>query len=142
MATCRYCGKWAGFFSEYHEACLHASFNESEKNRKIAAKPILPQPVNRGVEPIAPNPTAVGSIGFERIIGQKTVIAQLRRVSELCRSRSEVADHILLVGPDGIGKRTVALAFAEEIATTVRSLDATTVKKVGDVTVAEQYQLC
>ena len=36
MATCIYCGKKAGFFSKYHEAC----FSEAEKNRNLGVNVI------------------------------------------------------------------------------------------------------
>lgn len=52
--------------------------------------------------------------GFARIVGQEDVIRRLRSFADLYRSRTQFPGHVLLVGPDGHGKRSIAHAFAEE----------------------------
>jgi Holliday junction resolvasome RuvABC ATP-dependent DNA helicase subunit len=52
-------------------------------------------------------------LGFDELIGQAQAIRQLCEFGQLYASKNQVADHILLVGAEGMGKRTLARAFAE-----------------------------
>src|ERR1700693_2049175 len=122
MATCRYCGKKAGFFSEYHKACLQASLSEAGKNRKIDVKAAPPEPI------------VVAPRGFRRIVGQQNVLNKLGCNFLFCMRRGAAADHMLLVGPDGMGKRTLAYAFAEEMTAKIKEIDAKKMERLGDLT--------
>jgi Holliday junction resolvasome RuvABC ATP-dependent DNA helicase subunit/putative sterol carrier protein len=52
--------------------------------------------------------------GLMRIVGQQEVLGRLRAFADLYGKRGLVPGHVLLVGPDGYGKRSIAHAFAEE----------------------------
>jgi holliday junction DNA helicase RuvB len=53
--------------------------------------------------------------GFWPIVGQQNIINRLQATCEFCRNRARVAEHILLIGPDGMGKRTIAYAFGHKL---------------------------
>lgn len=61
--------------------------------------------------------------GLESIIGQRRVIDKLRSLSTLSTNHGRLPGHVLLVGPDGAGKRTTAREFAAEIGSTIKEMD-------------------
>jgi Holliday junction resolvasome RuvABC ATP-dependent DNA helicase subunit len=71
---------------------------------------------------------------FSQIIEQKNAVSRLTSVCEFFRSKNAASDHILLVGPDGSGRRAIAQAFAGEMAVSIKELDAANLEKVGDLT--------
>ncbi|MFI5396791.1 MAG: restriction endonuclease [Candidatus Binatia bacterium] len=71
--------------------------------------------------------------GFARIVGQQDVVRRLRAFAELYRSKGMVPGHVLLVGPDGHGKRSMARAFAEEYGCSFRELPSGLPMRPGDV---------
>ena len=62
--------------------------------------------------------------GFARIGGQSEVLARLKALGEFYTSKKEPPPHILLVGQEGMGKRTIAHAFAEEYGLEFHALEA------------------
>jgi Holliday junction resolvasome RuvABC ATP-dependent DNA helicase subunit len=71
--------------------------------------------------------------GFARIVGQQDVVRRLRAFAELYRSKDLAPGHVLLVGPDGHGKRSIARVFAEEYGVNVRELATAAGTRPGDV---------
>jgi Holliday junction DNA helicase RuvB P-loop domain/Restriction endonuclease len=49
------------------------------------------------------------------IVGQEAIVKRLRGLVEFSRARRTPIDHIALTGPPGSGKRTIALALAQEL---------------------------
>lgn len=66
-------------------------------------------------------------------IGQKRVCEQLSLVLEAARGRGSAADHILLSGPPGLGKTTLAYIIATEMNAPLRITSGPTLQRAGDL---------
>lgn len=73
-------------------------------------------------------------MGLEQIVGQERLVTRLRQVTDHFRQRGEAPDHILLVGPSGMGQTLVASAFAAELNARTKKCDADSLEKKGDLT--------
>jgi Holliday junction DNA helicase RuvB len=66
-------------------------------------------------------------------IGQQQARANLSVFIEAARSRNEALDHVLLVGPPGLGKTTMAQIVARELGVNFRSTSGPVIAKAGDL---------
>jgi Holliday junction DNA helicase RuvB len=66
-------------------------------------------------------------------IGQKRVRDQIDVLLTAARHRKSPADHILLSGPPGLGKTTLALILASEMATPIRLTSGPAITHAGDL---------
>lgn len=66
-------------------------------------------------------------------VGQKRVRQQLSLVLEASRLRGRSADHILLSGPPGLGKTTLAMIVAEEMGAPLRISSGPAIQHSGDL---------
>src|ERR1051325_3334972 len=67
-------------------------------------------------------------------IGQSKVKENLAVAIEAARSRGEALDHVLLYGPPGLGKTTLATIIANELAVTFQQTSGPTLQIKGDLT--------
>src|SRR5215207_8154405 len=67
------------------------------------------------------------------VIGQHRVREQLALVLEAARSRGRTPDHVLLSGPPGLGKTTLAMIIAAEMASPLRLTSGPAITHAGDL---------
>src|SRR5213082_2614356 len=67
-------------------------------------------------------------------IGQSKVKENLAVAIEATRSRGEALDHVLLYGPPGLGKTTLATIIANELGVAFQQTSGTTLQIKGDLT--------
>lgn len=66
-------------------------------------------------------------------IGQKKVCEQLQIFIAAARARGEALDHVLIVGPPGLGKTTLAHVIAAEMGVSVRQTSGPVIERSGDL---------
>ena len=66
-------------------------------------------------------------------IGQERVVENLRICIEAAQSRGESLDHILLYGPPGLGKTTLAYVVGAEMGVNVKTTSGPVVERPGDL---------
>ena len=70
---------------------------------------------------------------LSEFIGQEQARANLRVFVEAARSRAEALDHVLFVGPPGLGKTTLAQIVARELGVGFRATSGPVIAKAGDL---------
>jgi len=66
-------------------------------------------------------------------IGQEKARANLKIFIDAARARNEALDHVLFVGPPGLGKTTLAQIVARELGVNFRSTSGPVIAKAGDL---------
>jgi holliday junction DNA helicase RuvB len=66
-------------------------------------------------------------------VGQERVKEQISIALEAARSRGEALDHLLLIGPPGLGKTSLAYIVREELGVGLRSVAGPALERKGDV---------
>jgi len=70
---------------------------------------------------------------FDEFVGQKRVKEQLEIALEAARTRGEALDHVLLVGPPGLGKTSLAYILREELGVGIRTVAGPALERKGDL---------
>jgi len=70
---------------------------------------------------------------LSEFIGQEKACANLKVFIEAARARKEALDHVLLVGPPGLGKTTLAQIVARELGVNFRATSGPVIAKAGDL---------
>jgi len=70
---------------------------------------------------------------FDEYLGQREVKASLAVLLEAARRRGEAADHVLLHGPPGLGKTTLATIIARELGVNIRYTSGPAIERAGDM---------
>jgi Holliday junction DNA helicase RuvB len=70
---------------------------------------------------------------LDEFIGQDRVREQLGLVLEAARRRERVPDHVLLSGPPGLGKTTLAMIIAAELQAPLRVTSGPAIQHAGDL---------
>jgi holliday junction DNA helicase RuvB len=96
-----------------------------ETDRLIAAAPENPQEeaLERALRPKA----------LDEYVGQEKARAQLEIFINAARGRSEALDHVLLFGPPGLGKTTLAHIIAREMGVNMRQTSGPVLERAGDL---------
>lgn len=70
---------------------------------------------------------------FDEYVGQERLKINLRLAIEAAKKRGEPLDHILLYGPPGLGKTTMATVIAHEMGAAIRITSGPAIEKAGDL---------
>src|SRR5712692_9829577 len=85
------------------------------------------------VEEDAPYEAGLRPRVLDDYIGQDRVRENLQVSIAAARQRSEALDHVLLYGPPGLGKTTLAYVIGHEMGTAVRATSGPVLEKPGDL---------
>src|SRR6476620_10124395 len=69
---------------------------------------------------------------FDEYIGQERLKKNLKLAIAAAKKRSEPMDHVLLYGPPGLGKTTMASVIANEMGVNLRITSGPAIERAGD----------
>jgi len=83
--------------------------------------------------PVSPVEAALRPLSFADFSGQPKTVERLKVMVGAAKRRGEALNHILLSGPPGLGKTTLAFILGHELGRTVRVTSGPVIEKAGDL---------
>ena len=103
---------------------MSISFANDDEEHIVTSTSLLPEDYNEG---------SLRPRTLNEYIGQKKVKENLSIFIEAAKMRKEPLDHVLLHGPPGLGKTTLAGIIANEMGVNMRITSGPTIEKPGDL---------
>ncbi len=102
------------------------------QNDDISSEPrlITPAPVSRQEEALE---RALRPKQLDEYVGQEKIRGQLEIFIQAAKQRKEPLDHVLLFGPPGLGKTTLAQIIAREMGVNLRHTSGPVLERAGDL---------
>lgn len=85
------------------------------------------------LEDETPDELAIRPSRLDDFVGQKSLRENLRVFVEAAKSRGDALDHVLLFGPPGLGKTTLAQIIAREMGVGFRATSGPVIARAGDL---------
>src|SRR3954451_879842 len=70
---------------------------------------------------------------FEEFVGQRKIAENMAVYVQAARKRGDALDHVLLTGPPGLGKTTLAFLLAREMGMEIRVTSGPALERKGDL---------
>jgi Holliday junction DNA helicase RuvB len=70
---------------------------------------------------------------FKEFVGQDRVLERVQLAVDAAKQRDDVLDHVILSGPPGLGKTTMAYIIAEEMGVNIKVTSGPVIDKAGDL---------